>query len=135
VEIEQAKRMPAPAEAVFDVVSDVSRLHDWLPTVESAQEEGPDLVHVAGDRGGHHYDADSLFRAERDQLRVEWGTRGQGDYAGWLQIYSHDDGTSEVNIHLSFFDELDHAVRGRRADEVEAELDAALDRLATQVSA
>lgn len=134
MEIERARKMPAPASQVFDVVSDPSRLRDWLPTVQTAAEDGPDLVHLEGERSGHHYEGDSLFRAERDQLRVEWGTRGQGDYAGWLQVYSHDDGTSEVNVHLSFFGDLDHAVRGSRAQEAEDELTSALDRLAAQLS-
>jgi hypothetical protein len=50
-------------------------------------------------------DTSALFRARRDQMRLEWGTRDQGSYAGWLQVAGIGSGGSEVTVHLSFFDE------------------------------
>ena len=109
---------------VFAVVSDLRRLPDWLPTVQSARPAAPGSdtdVHVEGDG----YADDGFWRPSADQLRVEWGAPSRGGeggtYAGWLQVEDRTGG-SEVVVHLSFF-----------ADEpadVEHSLAAALDALA-----
>ncbi|RZS89855.1 polyketide cyclase/dehydrase/lipid transport protein [Motilibacter rhizosphaerae] len=136
MEFERSKVVAAPAERVFDVVSDVERMPSWLPTTERAAADGADHVHVEGERGSQPYEGDGLFRAQRDQLRLEWGSDRTGEYAGWLQIHHQaQDDRSEVVIHLSFFEELDERYRASRAQAVEAELEEALDTLAEQVAA
>ena len=50
-------------------------------------------------------DTSALFRAGPDRMRLEWGTRDQGEYAGRLQVAGLDGGASEVCVHLSFFDD------------------------------
>ncbi len=50
-------------------------------------------------------DTSALLRARREQMRLEWGTRERGGYAGWLQVAGIDSGASEVTVHLSFFDD------------------------------
>ena len=85
----------------------------WLPTTIEVEDAGPDRVHVEGDAGGHHYATNGLFRAEKDQLRMEWGSEGP-DYAGWAQVYHEGDDASEVNLHLSFFGKQAGGAPGRR---------------------
>ncbi|POX38192.1 hypothetical protein C3486_24555 [Streptomyces sp. Ru73] len=126
-EYERARTMPALPEHVFDQVSDVSRLDAWLPDELHVREEELPAVTVHEDRTGE--DESALFRAEKDQQRVEWGTRENGSYAGWLQVSGIGSGASEVTIHLSFFDE-DHDP-GEQA--VHTALDRSLERLAEQV--
>ncbi|MGE5765297.1 MAG: SRPBCC family protein [Mycobacterium leprae] len=133
--IEESRVMAAPAERVFDIVSDVSRLPQWVPGARSADEVEPLVVRLDPHPGSEAEGGDVLFRAERDQLRVEWGSRGSEEYAGWLQVYSRDDGRSEVNLHLPFLDELDSAYQGERLKRVEAQMRDALDRLAELVAA
>ena len=88
-------------------------------------------MHLAGDRASSAYDSRGLFKARPGQLWVEWGSEDTGAYAGWLQVaHQGDSATSEVTIHLSFFDKLDKLYHGGRAAAVEAELAEALDRLA-----
>ncbi len=105
-EYELSRTMPAQPEHVFDQASDVGRLDAWLPDalhVDHADAGELPAVTVHEDRTDE--DTSALFRARRDQMRLEWGTRDQGSYAGWLQVAGIGSGGSEVTVHLSFFDE------------------------------
>ena len=132
MEYEESRGMPADAEIVFDVLADVDRMEDWLPTTLDVAGAGPDRVHVEGEAGGRHYAADGLFRAQPDQLRIEWGSEGP-DYAGWAQVYHSGAGSSEVNLHLSFFGDQQQAHAGQAAERTRQEMREALDRLAELV--
>jgi uncharacterized protein YndB with AHSA1/START domain len=133
MEYEESRRMPAPADVVFDIMSDIETMQRWLPTTLEVEDAGPDRVHVEGDAGGHHYATDGLFRAEKEQLRMEWGSEGP-DYAGWAQVYHEGDDASEVNLHLSFFGTQPEAHRGAAAERMRASMREALDRLAQEVA-
>jgi ribosome-associated toxin RatA of RatAB toxin-antitoxin module len=132
MEYEQSRRMPAAADVVFDIMSDVDTMQRWLPTTMEVADAGPDRVHVEGDAGGQHYATDGLFRAEKNQLRMEWGSEGP-DYAGWAQVYHEGDNASEVNLHLSFFGHQPESHRGAAADRVREGMEAALERLEDEV--
>jgi hypothetical protein len=111
------------------VASEVETMDRWLPTMTDVSEPAPEVLRVEGDVGGRHYEAEGLYAARPDQLRMEWGSRGSDDYSGWLQVADSGAGASETTIHLSF--------RGDDrppAEEVDKGLDAALDRLAEQVT-
>jgi uncharacterized protein YndB with AHSA1/START domain len=137
MEYEESRRMPADAATVFDVMSDVETMRRWLPTTMDVETAGPDRVHVEGTAedgtGGHHYAADGLFRAEKDQLRMEWGSEGP-EYAGWAQVYHSGDDASEVNLHLSFFGTQPQSHRGAAADRTREGMLEALKRLEDEVS-
>jgi uncharacterized protein YndB with AHSA1/START domain len=132
MEYEESRRMPAPADVVFDIMSDLDTMQRWLPTTMEVEDAGPDRVHVEGDTGGQHYATDGLFRAEKDQLRMEWGSEGP-DYAGWAQVYHEGDDASEVNLHLSFFGDQPEAHRGTAADRTRQGMQEALQRLEDEV--
>ncbi|WP_431966005.1 hypothetical protein [Actinacidiphila sp. bgisy160] len=76
-------------------------------------------------------DAAALFRADRTRRRLEWGTREDDRYEGWLQVDRADERTSEVTIHLSFFDESS----APPVDIVDQALDDSLHRLSRMVTA
>jgi uncharacterized protein YndB with AHSA1/START domain len=133
MEYEESRGMPADAEIVFDVLADVDAMERWLPTATDVETAGPDRVHVTGGGAGFHYDTEGLFRAQRDQLRIEWGSEGP-DYAGWAQVYHSRAGASEVNLHLSFLGDQPQAHRGRAAEQTRQGMREALDRLAEEVS-
>ncbi|MFG3550691.1 SRPBCC family protein [Streptomyces sp. NPDC047725] len=126
-EYERSRTMPAQPEQVFDRASDVGRLDTWLPGELHVEIDEPPAVTVHED----HTDQDTpaLLSARPEQMRLEWGTRDRGAYAGWLQVAGLDEGTSEVTVHLSFFDEAHDP--GERA--VADALDASLRRLEEQV--
>jgi uncharacterized protein YndB with AHSA1/START domain len=132
MEYEESRGMPADAEIVFDVISDVDRMERWLPTAIDVESAGPDKVHVTGGEGGVHYDAEGLFRAQKDQLRIEWGSEGP-DYAGWAQVYHSGAGASEVNLHLSFLGHQPQAHPGAAAEQIHQGMRDALARLEDEV--
>jgi hypothetical protein len=126
-EYERSRTMPAQPEHVFDQAADVGRLDAWLP--EALHVEAGDLPAVTVHEDRTDEDTSAQLRARPEQMRLEWGTRDRGGYAGWLQVAGLDSGTSEVTVHLSFFD--DSHDPGERA--VGDALDTSLERLAEQV--
>ncbi|MFG3251179.1 SRPBCC family protein [Streptomyces sp. NPDC048187] len=126
-EYERSRTMPAPPERVFDQAANVGRLETWLPRDLHVEPEEPPAVTVHEDRTDQ--DTSALLSARPEQMRLEWGTREQGSYAGWLQVAGLDGGTSEVTVHLSFLDDS-HDPGGQVVAEA---LDGSLRRLEEQV--
>ncbi|WP_030183431.1 hypothetical protein [Streptomyces violaceorubidus] len=119
--------MPAQHEQVFDQAANVGQLETWLPRDLHVEPEEPPAVTVHEDRTDQ--DTSALLSARPEQMRLEWGTREQGSYAGWLQAAGLDSGASEVTVHLSFFDDS-HDPGPRTVDQA---LDGSLRRLEDQV--
>ncbi|MBQ0826995.1 SRPBCC family protein [Streptomyces tagetis] len=126
-EYERSRTMPSQPEQVYDQAANVGQLGTWLPGELHVRAEEPPAVTVHEDGTGR--DTAALLRSRPEQMRLEWGTRDQGGYAGWLQVAGLDSGASEVTVHLSFFDEGHDP--GSRA--VAAALDESLRRLEEQV--
>ena len=126
-EYERSHTMPASPEHVFDQAANVEQMDDWLPEALHVHAEELPTVTVHEDRSDE--DTSALLRAQRDQMRLEWGTREQGGYTGWLQVAGIGSGASEVTVHLSFFD--DSHDPGEKA--VGDALDSSLRRLEEQV--
>ncbi|MEV4440383.1 SRPBCC family protein [Streptomyces sp. NPDC049577] len=126
-EFVRSRTMPALPEVVFDQACDLGRLDSWLPRDLHVHPDSPPGVTVHEDRTGE--DAAALVRVDKEELRMEWGTRETGRYTGWLQIAGAGGGTTEVTVHLTFFDEA-HAPSDSA---VEQALEQSLDRLAEEV--
>ncbi|MEU6485776.1 SRPBCC family protein [Streptomyces sp. NPDC046887] len=126
-EYERTRTMPALPEHVFDQAANVDQLGTWLPGELHVRAGEPPAVTVHEDRTDE--DTAALLRAHKDQMRLEWGTREQGSYAGWLQVAGLDSATSEVTVHLSFFDES----HDPGESSVNRSLDHSLERLEDQV--
>jgi hypothetical protein len=124
---ERSRTMPALPEHVFDQAANVDQLESWLPDELHVQPEDPPAVLVHEDRADQ--DREALVRPRPDQLRLEWGTRDDTGYAGWLQVEGTGGGASEVTVHLSFED--DRHDPGEAA--VREALDRSLERLEDQV--
>lgn len=134
-EYEVSREMPAPREIAFQVAQQVERMESWLPTTVEVSPSGPNQIHVEGDTPHGHYATDGLFRAEMDQLRLEWGSKGTDDYSGWMQFADSGAGASEATLHLSFRGGQPQAHGGEAARQTEREMTEALDRLAVEVQA
>ncbi|MFI5675373.1 hypothetical protein [Streptomyces cellulosae] len=126
-EYERSRTMPAQPEHVFDQAAHVDQLDSWLPGDLHVRADDLPAVTVHEDR--HDDDTRALFQARPEQLRLEWGTRDQGGYSGWLQVAGLDSGASEVTVHLSFFDDS-HDPGHQAAQDA---LDSSLRRLEEQV--
>lgn len=134
-EYELNRRIAAPREAVYRVVTDVRTLPRWLPEGVSVEPEGPNTLRGHGQTAGHDYAGDGLVDADAEQLRLEWGSRDDDEYAGWLQVYASGPGASKANLHLSFREPSPFAHHGRVDEEVPKRMAEALDRLAALVEA
>jgi hypothetical protein len=126
-EYERSRTMPAQPEHVFEQAANVDQMDTWLP--EELHVDAGDLPAVTVHEDRTDEDTSALLRAQRDQMRLEWGTRDQGSYTGWLQVAGIGSGASEVTVHLSFFD--DSHDPGKKA--VRDALDTSLQRLEEQV--
>ncbi|MFI8931465.1 SRPBCC family protein [Streptomyces sp. NPDC053474] len=126
-EYERSRTMPAPPEYVFDQAANVDGLDSWLPDALHVRAGHLPDVTVHEDRTDE--DTAAELRVRREQMRLEWGTRDQGSYTGWLQVTAVDGGSGEATVHLTFLDESHDP--GKEA--VDAALDDSLRRLAEQV--
>jgi uncharacterized protein YndB with AHSA1/START domain len=127
-EFEAERAMPADARDVFAVVSDLDRLTEWLPTGVEVRPTGDGAVHAHVEQ--REVDIRGLVRVRPEQLRVEWGSEGGPDYAGWLQVQHADPGRSSVVLHLSFLGhQPETRPHGSAGDEVRKWLDDGLTRL------
>jgi uncharacterized protein YndB with AHSA1/START domain len=124
-EFEAERVVPATAEQVFAVVSDLDRLPEWLPDPVDVRPTGDGQVHADVPERG--VDSQGTVQVRPDQLRVEWAHAPE--YAGWLQV-EHAEGTrSTVLLHLSFLDDQSETRGGTPAADVRQWLDDALARL------
>jgi hypothetical protein len=137
-EYEVERGMPADAEIVFDVASDLERMDRWLPRDVRVEPVGPNQVRYHSDTAA----PDSARRrgivgvvgVDTDQLRVEWGSGDTPDYTGWLQVFHGGTGSSSALLHLSFRGgQPESRADSRAAHLVEHEMSVALDRLADEV--
>lgn len=123
--------MPADADTVFAVVSDLERLPRWMPGPVDVRPTGDGEVHADVEARG--VDTDGTVEIRAEQLRLEWGHAPE--YAGWLQVEHADPGHSSVVLHLSFLGDQPETHGGRPAAEVRQWLDdglARLERLVTE---
>lgn len=132
-EYEATRGMPAESGVVFGVASDVTLMNRWLPHGLWVRSSGPNTVEAGGEVVPGEGEHEGLFRAQRDQLRVEWGGRDHPDYSGWLQVSDADSGTSEVTVHISLLDEPEEETPRERADKVRGMLDESLSRLQDEI--
>jgi hypothetical protein len=113
---------------VFEVVSDLSRMPEWLPTQVDVRPTGDGEVHAHVEQ--RDVDVDGLVRVRPEQLRVEWGSDASPDYAGWLQVEHAAPGRSSVVLHLSFLGHQPETRKhGTAGDEVQGWLADGLARL------
>lgn len=124
-EFEAERAMPADADRVFALVSDLDRLPEWMPGPVDVHATGDGTAHA--DVESHGVSADGTVAVRPEQLRVEWGHAP--DYAGWLQVEHAEPGHSSVVLHLSFMGDQPETHGGRSAADVREWLDDGLARL------
>lgn len=132
-EFEASRVLPVPREQAFAVASDLDHLDRWMPPGVHVEPVAPNVVTADGPLVPES-PQEGVTGASPDQYRLEWGSRGDGRYAGWLQLAEQGQGECEATLHLSFLGDQEQAHGGRAADEVERMLAESLDRLADTVA-
>jgi uncharacterized membrane protein len=105
-EFERKVTVNAEADRVFGFLAQVENMPRYLPTVHDAMPQGAERVRVQGRANGHEYDNDGFFRVDQERRRMEWGSDGEHQYRGWLQVSGSPEdaigGQAQVTVHLSF---------------------------------
>ncbi|MBW4720491.1 SRPBCC family protein [Saccharothrix obliqua] len=77
------RSMPAGADVVFDIVTDLDDLAAWLPPGVEVERYGPNLLRIWTARDEV---VERAITVDWDRLRVEWGSETTPTYAGRLQV-------------------------------------------------
>lgn len=119
--------MPADAEAVFDVLSDLENTSSWLPGSIEVELSGPHLIRLW--LPGLHSDVEVERRVAIDweRMRLTWGTENTATCTGSLQVLHLAPGRSAVTVQVT-------GPPGARVSSVEAWTESALDALAAVVA-
>ncbi|GAA1296311.1 SRPBCC family protein [Saccharothrix xinjiangensis] len=93
---ERTRSVPADAEAVFDVLTDLDQLSAWLPSGVEVERYGPDLVRLwVGEQV-----VERRLVVDWANLRIEWGDRAAPAYRGELRVLRIAPGRCAVAVRL-----------------------------------
>jgi len=117
MEYTRSREVDAPAEQLFEYLSDVRNLPRHFSGMTSAEAgPGPDEVRVTAEVQGKEVAGTAKFHVDEAANRIEWSSDGPNSYHGWLSVSDRVDG-SEVEVHVT---------TEREADE--GEIEAGLER-------
>ncbi|WP_181320013.1 SRPBCC family protein [Saccharothrix carnea] len=102
----RTKTIRADAEAVFDVITDVEHLSDWLPPGVEIELYGPGVLRLWPLRGFRDEPFERQVRIDWDGLRVCWGGITATTYTGNLRVLRIAPGCSAVSVELTGSAEL-----------------------------
>lgn len=101
-DFEQSTTVTAPADDIFDFISDIRNVPQYLPTVKNAQPQEGERIRTQGQAGDRTYDSDGHFRIDKQSRRIEWGSDGENDYRGWLEVQSEEESRSLVKVYIHY---------------------------------
>lgn len=89
----------APAEHLFDFLSDVRHLPQYFATMYEAEPVSGEAVHVVADVNGSREEGEAWFRVDEQSKHLEWGSEGASGYRGSLDV-TGDQHTCTVTVTL-----------------------------------
>lgn len=90
----------ADPQRLFDFLADVSNLPRYFARMTDARSgDGEEVKTTARMPDGQEVRGDAWFIVDEDQKRIRWGSEGDSDYHGSLEVTA-DDGSSRVEVHL-----------------------------------
>jgi carbon monoxide dehydrogenase subunit G len=106
-EFSRSTTIDATPDELFEFLSRVENLPQYFTGLTEAHHTQGDEVHVTADpavtggsgdaRGEVH--AEAWFRIDADQRALAWGSEGEHDYRGELQV-TPDGDNARVSLHL-----------------------------------
>jgi len=128
---ERSRLIQADPDAVFDFVSNVNTLPDYLPTLASVRMQGEGRVAIETRIHGEAHHADGWLKSSEDRRRLEWGS-DDDTYRGEMDI-SDEVGKTRVIVRLRFGRESNYpervAEKSAQPEPIDTGLDDALDSL------
>lgn len=120
-------QVTAPAQTLFDYLSDIHNLPEYFARMQSATPVDGDAVHTEAELpDGQVVEGEAWFRVDREAMRLAWGSEGPNDYRGDLAV-SGTDGGSQVIVTVS--------TARVRSDEVERGVDDTVRTIKDKVEA
>jgi hypothetical protein len=119
--------MPAAADTVFEIVTDLENLHTWLPRAVEVERYGPDLLRLWLRHGDHDETVERLLTIDWENLRVEWHSGATTSYTGTLRVLRISADRCAITVDLV-------GGAGMPAVRVDDWLEKALDALAAVVA-
>lgn len=110
-DFEQTITVDAPAGQIFDFLADVRNVPQYLPTVKNAQPQQGERIRTVGQSGDHSYDSDGHFRVDHQARRLDWGSDGENEYSGWMEVHGDGNAPSQVKVHIHFAPQPEMAQR------------------------
>lgn len=99
---EATTTVSAPAERLFAYLSDVSNLPRYFSAMVSAERTGPEEVSTVAEVNGVRREGEAWFRVDEGRNRIEWGSEGDSDYSGHLEVSGNgSSSTVEVSVHTA----------------------------------
>lgn len=120
--------MPADAEAVFDIVSDLENMTTWLPGSVEIELSSPNLIRLWLPGRHAEFGLERRVWIDWDRLSVRWGSESTITCSGTLQVLRLANDRSAVTVQLT-------GPPGASAVQVDTWLEAALDALETVIAA
>jgi len=100
-EHERSMSIQAPASALYGYLSEVSNLPKYFTRmVSAAPGDGESVQTSARMPDGQIVEGEAWFRVNDTAQRIEWGSEGPSEYAGWLEV-SGDDQASTVQVAIT----------------------------------
>jgi ribosome-associated toxin RatA of RatAB toxin-antitoxin module len=121
----------APAQSVYEFVSDPEHLPEFLPTLKEAHATHGDQIELKASVAGHEYATTGELHLDPDEREMHWGSE-EGSYRGQLKVTGDDNGC-KLSVRLDFKtgEETEEKIKERSPDEKQTIQDALVDSLET----
>jgi hypothetical protein len=97
---ESSGQVAAGEQVLFSYLSDVSNLPKYFARMKRAELTGPEEVDTAADVNGETREGKAWFKVDEDRKHIEWGSEGESNYAGRLDITGNSSqSTVTVTLH------------------------------------
>ena len=120
--------MPADAEAVFDIVSDLEYMTTWLPGSVEIERSGPNLVRLWLPGHNTELSVERQVATDWERLRITWGNDSTISWSGTLQVIRLNTDRCAVTVDLTGPPAASRSL-------VDAWVESALDALETVIAA
>lgn len=112
-EFTESTTVDVDAQALFGYLSDITNLPKYFARMTSAMPGDGEEVHTTAQMpDGKQAEGDAWFRVSEEEQRIDWGSEGQSDYHGYLEVTPSGTGSSvEVHLHTTRVEDDDPEVQ------------------------
>lgn len=97
---EKSQDVDAPAQQLFDYLSDVRNLPKYFDSMTSAEPADGETVHTTAHVDGREVAGEARFKVDPDTMHLAWGSEGGRGYRGHLDVTGDEAGsTVTVGLH------------------------------------